>query len=78
MTTAELYAEVFQNMSIVAEDEDLMKRVARYLRKVVAEKKADPTEMSREEFFQRIEDARKGPSKSFKNTEELDKYIRSL
>ncbi len=78
MTTAELYAETLRNMSIVAEDESLMRRVAKYLRKVVAEKKADPTEMTKEEFFQRIDNAKKGPSKSFANIKELDNYIRSL
>jgi len=78
MTTAELYAETLRNMSIVAEDESLMRRVAKYLRKVVAEKKADPTEMTIEVFVQRIDNARKGPSKSFANIKELDNYIRSL
>lgn len=78
MTTVELYAEALRNMSIVAEDESMMKRVAKYLRKVVAEKTTDPTEMTREEFFQRIDNAKKGPSKSFSNIQELDSYIRSL
>jgi 16S rRNA G1207 methylase RsmC len=57
MTTAELYAETLRNMSIVAEDESLMRRVAKYLRKVVAEKKADPTEMTKEEMCAKIEKA---------------------
>lgn len=38
MTSLELNAEMLRNMSIIAEDENLLKRVTKYLRKVVAEK----------------------------------------
>ena len=71
-------AELLRNMSIIAEDESLLKRAAKYLRKLVAEKTADPTEFTRDEFFARIENARKQPGKRFANVEELDQYIRSL
>jgi hypothetical protein len=57
MTTAELNAEVLRNLSIVAEDENLLKRVAKYLRRVVAEKQKDTTLMTEEEFFSRVEEA---------------------
>ena len=57
MTTSELNAEVLRNLSIVAEDENLLRRVAKYLRRVVAEKQNDPTLMTEEEFFARVEEA---------------------
>ena len=57
MTINELNAEVLRNLSIVAEDENLLKRVAKYLRRVVAEKQKDPTLMTEEEFFARVEEA---------------------
>lgn len=41
-------------------------------------KKADPTRMTRKEFFERIEDASKGTGKSFDDVLALDNYIRSL
>ena len=78
MTTSELNAEVLRNLSIVAEDENLLRRVAKYLRRVVAEKQNDPTLMTKEKFFQMIDEAKKGPSKRFENIEELDRYISSL
>ena len=78
MTAIQMNAEILRNMSIIAEDEGLLKRAAKYMRKLVAEKQADPTEMSREEFFDRIEQARKQPGKKFDSVEDLDKYIRSL
>ena len=78
MTAIEMNAELLRNMSIIAEDENLLKRAAKYLRKLVAEKQAAPTELTREEFFARIEEARKQPGKRFDSVEELDKYIQSL
>ena len=57
MTISELNAEVLRNLSIVAEDENLLKRVAKYLRRVVAEKQNDPTLKTEEEFFARVEEA---------------------
>lgn len=78
MTTAQLNSEIWHSMSIIADDEGLMRRAAKYLRNLAAEKTADPTEMSREEFFARVDAAKKGKSKAFSNIAELDNYIRSL
>ncbi len=78
MTQIDLNAELLRNMSIIAEDEQLLKRAAKYLRKLVAEKQADETEMSRDEFFARIEEARNQPGKVFNNVNELDRYIQRL
>ena len=50
MTTIQLNAEVLRNLSVVAEDENLLKRVAKYLRKLVAEKE-NSTQMTKEEFY---------------------------
>lgn len=56
MTAAQMNAEIFRNMSIIAEDENMLKRVAKYLRKLVAEKEDDSL-MTEEEFFAKIERA---------------------
>ena len=50
-------AEILQNLSVLAESEDMMTRVAKYLRKLVKEKQADPTLMSKEEFFANLDKA---------------------
>jgi len=78
MTTLQLNAEVLRNMSIIAEDENLLRRAAKYLRKLVAEKEADTAELTKEEFFARIERAREQSGKQFDSIENLDQYIRSL
>ena len=50
MTAMELNAEIWRNMAAIADDETLMKQLAKYLKKLVA-KKEDPTLMTKEEFF---------------------------
>ena len=78
---ANMNAEILRNLGILAEDENMLNRVAKYLRKLVREKE-DPTLMSKEEFFAQIDEAEReiaeGKGKSFSNVEELDRYIRSL
>ncbi len=75
-------AEILRNMSIIAEDESLLKRVAKYLRKVVAEKKADPTLVSRDEFFESLkrgeEEYRQGKTHRINSVEELNSFLNSL
>ena len=59
MTTSQLNAEVFRNLSILAESEEMFERAAKYLRKLVKEQQqqADPTLMSKEEFFEKLDKA---------------------
>ena len=77
MTAMELNAQIWRDIAEIADSEPLMKQLAKYLKKLTS-KKHDPTLMTKEEFFARVDEAKKGPSKQFENIEELDKYIRSL
>ena len=78
----QLNAEVLRNMSIIAEDENLLKRAAKYLRKLVAEKPTDPTEFTKEEFFARVDEGReqirRGEGIRFTNREDMNKWLNSL
>ena len=58
MTAIQMNAEILRNMSIIAEDENLLKRAAKYLRRLAAEKEAEPTLLSKDEFFARVDEAR--------------------
>ena len=82
MTAIQLNAEMLRNMSIIAEDENLLKRAAKYLRKLVAEKPADHTEMTREEFFARVDKAERqsaeGKGITFTNHDDMNKWLNSL
>ncbi|MBR0175804.1 MAG: hypothetical protein IJQ11_00035 [Bacteroidales bacterium] len=79
MTALQLNAEFYRAMGEIADDETLMAKVVKYVKKLAAQKQAaDPTLMTKEEFFARIDEAKKGPSRRFASIEELDQYIRSL
>lgn len=82
MTSVQLNAELLRNMSIIAEDENLLKRAVKYLRKLIAEKDTDPTAMTKEEFFARISDAEKqiadGKGITFTNRNDMNDWLNSL
>ena len=77
MTALQMNAEILRNMSIIAEDESLLKRAAKYLRKLAAEKE-DATRFTKEEFFRMLDEAEKGPSMRFESIDKLDEYISNL
>lgn len=81
MTAAQLNAmntQLWQGIGAIADSEPLMKRLTKYVAKLVKEKNEDPTLMSKEEFFAKIERAEKQQGRSFASVDELDEYIRSL
>ena len=60
MTAVQLNAmntELWQGIGAIADSEPLMKRLTKYVRKLVKEREADPTLMTKEEFFAKIERA---------------------
>lgn len=60
MTALQLHmmnTELWQNIGAIADSEDLMRRLTLYTRRLVKEKEKDPTLMTKEEFFARIEEA---------------------
>lgn len=78
---ANLNAEIQRNLGTLSEDETMLKRVAKYLRRLVKEKE-DPTLMSKEEFVQKIERSKKealeGKVHSIKSKEQLSRFLNSL
>ncbi|UKK48101.1 hypothetical protein L6475_12980 [Prevotella sp. E9-3] len=81
MTATQMLAEILRNMSIIAEDENLLKRAAKYLRKLATEKE-DSSLMTKEEFFAKIERAEKdiadGKGTTFTNKDDMNAWLNSL
>ena len=63
MTTMQLNAEMLRNMSIIAEDENLLKRATKYLRKLVAETEKEIAE---------------GKGITFTNKDDMNAWLDSL
>lgn len=81
MTTMQLNAEIYRSLSIIAENENLMKRAAKYLKKLATQEK-DETLMTKEEFFAKIDEslqqAREGKVVTFDNTADMNAWLNSL
>lgn len=58
MTTAEMNAEILRNLGILAQSDEMLSRVAKYLRKLVKEQhEADATLMSKEDYLKKLDQA---------------------
>ena len=75
MTALQMNAELFRELSIIAEDETLSARLMKYIRKLTATKK-DPTLMTKEEFFARVDKAAEGLSHTMLPEENLTAYLK--
>ena len=82
MTTVELNVELFRAMGEIADDETLMTKVVKYVKKLAAAKKSDPTLMSKEEFFanvdEALEQARQGRVHRMLPGESLDDFLKRV
>jgi len=73
--------ELWQSIGAIADSEPLMKRLTRYAKKLVKEK-ADPTCLTKEEFFARIDKAEQeiaeGKGITFTNRDDMNAWLNSL
>lgn len=77
MTALQLNAELFRAMGKIADDETLMTKVLKYVKRLAA-KKEDPTLMTKEEFFRRVDEAKKGPTYKMLPNEDLTTFLRRV
>jgi hypothetical protein len=81
MTALQLNAELFRAMGKIADDETLMKKVLKYVKRLAA-KKEDPTLMTKEEFLAILdkgeEEYRQGKTHSITSVEQLNSFLSSL
>ena len=85
MTAVQLNAmntQLLQGIGVIADDESLMKRLTKFVAKLVREKTQDPTLITKEEFFARIDKAEQeiaeGKGITFTNREDMNAWLNSL
>ena len=75
-------AEIQASLNEIAGDEAMLARVAKYLRRLVKERKPDSTCMSKEEYFAKIdrslEQARLGKVYTMLPNESLDDFLKRI
>jgi len=81
MDATQLTAELFQSLGTIVEDETLLKRAVKYLKRL-ASKKEDDTLMTKEEFFARVDKAReqvkRGEVYRMEPNETLDEFLQRV
>lgn len=74
MTALQLNAELYRAMGVIADDETLMTKVLKYVKKLAA-KKEDASLMTKEEFLARVDKAKEGPSYEMLPGENLTDFL---
>ena len=68
--------ELWQSIGYIADNDALMRRLTRYAKKLAKEK--DPTLMTKEEFFARVEAAKEGPSYELQECETIEDLLKRV
>ncbi len=80
MTALQLNADIYRNLGIIAEDETMLDKVAKYLRRLVKQMTDDPTCMTKEEYFAMLDRSEaqyaRGEYDVMKPNEDLTTYLR--
>ncbi len=79
MTTTQQIAmntELWQSIGYIADNDALMRRLTRYAKKLAKEK--DPTLMTKDEFFARVEAAKEGPSYELQEGETIEDLLKRV
>ena len=82
MTALQLTADIYRNLGIIAEDESMLKRVAKYVQKLAKQMTDDPTCLTKEEFFARVDEAEReiaaGKGTTFTNQADMIAWLNAL
>ena len=81
MTTLQMNAELFRQLSVIAEDEGLMAKLLKYARRLTTSKQ-DPTLLKKQEFFRLVDEAREeikqGKGYRMLPDESLDDFLKRV
>ena len=82
MTALQLNADIYQNLAILSQDESMLEKAAKYIRKLAKQLTDDPTCMTKEEFFARVDEAereiKEGKGITFTNKADMVAWLNSL
>lgn len=79
MATSQITAELLHSLGDIADDDTLMAKVLKYVKKLASQRKQeDPTLMSKEEFYARVDKAKEGPSFKMLPNEDLKTFLRRI
>ena len=82
MTAIQLNADIYQNLALLSEHKSMLDKAAKYIRRLVKQVTDDPTCMTKEDFFARVDEAREeirqGKGIRFTDPAEMNAWLNSL
>ena len=82
MTALQLNADIYRNLAVLSENQSLLDKAAKYIRRLVKQMTEDPTCMTEEEFFARVDEAREeirqGKGVRMLPNESLDDFLKRV
>ena len=82
MTAVQMNADILRNIGIIAEDEAMLTKLAKYVRKLVNQMTYDPTCMTKEEFFAKLDRSERqiaeGKGRTFTDVGKMNAWLNSL
>ena len=82
MTALQLNADIYRNLGIIAEDESVLRKAAKYLARLAKQMTEDPTCMTKEEYFAKLERSERqiaeGKGITFTNVEQMNAWLNAL
>ncbi len=82
MTAMQLNTDIYRNLAIISEDEDVLRKAAKYLSRLAKQMTDDPTCMTKEEYFAMLdksrEQAARGEVYRFDNKEKMLDWLNAL
>ena len=78
MTALQINADIYRSLGIISEDESMLRKAAKYLTRLAKQMTDDPTCMTKEEYFRRLDEAEKGKKYSMLPNETLDEMLTRL
>ena len=82
MTALQLNADIYRNLGIIAEDESVLRKAAKYLARLAKQMTEDPTCMTKEEYFAMLnrskEQAERGEVYRFNDKEKMLNWLNTL
>ena len=82
MTALQMNVEFYRAMSEIADDETLLEKAVKYVKKLATKKRTDPTLMTKEEFYAKLDRAEeqyaRGEYSEMLPGEDLTTHLRRL
>ena len=82
MTALQLNADIYQNLAVLSEDQSMLNKAAKYIRRLAKQMTEDSTCMTKEEFFARVDEAREeirqGKGVRMLPNESLDDFLKRV